>query len=116
MGARPNLFMIGKPSSLRQARQARRTQTRQFIVEQLEDRRVLAVASPPDQPLNLNSISTLLASGHFDAGAASDLVSVAKNGQIDIALNNNSNAWQSTRTSTPISWFPCGCNEKVVRT
>lgn len=102
MGARPNLFMRGKLSSLRQAR---RKQTRQFIIEQLEDRRVLAVASPPDQPLNLNSLSTLLASGHFDAGAASDLVSVAKNGQIDVALNNNSNAWQSTRTSAPIGGF-----------
>ena len=66
MGARPNLFMRGKLSSLRQARRKR---TRQFIIEQLEDRRVLAVASPPDQPLNLVSISTLLASGHFNAGA-----------------------------------------------
>ncbi len=99
MSARPNSFTNLNPSSLRQARRKR---TRQFIVEQLEDRRLLTVASPPDQPLNLTSISAMLASGHFDAGAASDLVSVAKNGQIDIALNNNSNAWQSSRTSAPI--------------
>ena len=103
MSTRP--FPAQRASASRQTsrKTTRPKLARKILVEALEDRRVMAVASVPDQPLALNAPSVLVAAGHFDSGAPTDLVSVTRNGQVDVALNSNSNSWQTTRSSSPVT-------------
>ncbi len=89
---------VASKASRRRSQSTRSRQPRSQTIERLEFRQMLAVASPPDQTLLLSSPSIYLGSGHFNLGGPSDLVSVARNGRIDVATNNNQNSWD-TRTT-----------------
>ena len=71
---------------------------RQHLVEQLEERRLMAVASLPDQRLDISQPAVLLGYGNFQ-GSDTDLVSVSRTGRIDVAVNSGSNYWQTVRTT-----------------
>ena len=76
----------------------RSRKSRWHCIEQLELRQLLAIASPPDQILLLAEPSIYLAPGHFDLGAQADLLSVSRNGRIEVAVNNNQNGWDTRST------------------
>ncbi len=82
----------------RWARSTKSRSSRRHRIEQLELRQMLAIASPPDQNLLLSEPAIYLAPGHFDLGGPSDLVSVSRNGRIDVAVNNNQNGWATRST------------------
>lgn len=73
-------------------------------LELLEDRRLLAVASLPDQflPLGGTPEPVFLTSAHVFAGAPADLIGVGRDGQITVARNADNNAWQSITRTPPV--------------
>ncbi len=89
---------ILRAAKQRWARSTMSRSSRRHRIEQLELRQMLAIASPPDQNLLLSEPAIYLAPGHFDFGGPSDLVSVSRNGRIDVAVNNNQNGWATRST------------------
>jgi RHS repeat-associated protein len=77
---------------------------RTLLHEPLEDRRVMAVASAPDQNLAWPSAPTPIYFGaaRVTEGLSSDLVSIDGNGTFTIGENANNNAWRTTLTSQPL--------------
>ncbi len=98
------LLKVGRRSNLvskatgNQAQSSRSRKPRAHRLEQLELRQMLAIASPPDQTLLLSDPAVYLAPGHFNLGGPSDLLSVSRNGRIDVAANNNQNSWDTRST------------------
>ncbi|MEM7474531.1 MAG: putative Ig domain-containing protein [Planctomycetota bacterium] len=84
-------------------RTRRRSTVRKHLIEHLEDRRLLAVASPPDQLLDLNEVPVFIGSGNFGGGSQADLVSVGGSGDVQIALNADDNSWDQVLNSSPVS-------------
>ncbi len=68
---------------------------RRSLVEPLEKRYLLAIASDPDQSLLLSQPAIYLSTGRVDSGAGSDLISISRHGLIEVALNSEQNSWRS---------------------
>ncbi|MGN6543854.1 MAG: FG-GAP repeat domain-containing protein, partial [Aureliella sp.] len=92
---------IGLPGARRPNR-SRRTRIQRalktYFVERLEERRLLAVASMPDQPLAAMPDAIALESGLIDNNASLDLVALGSQGKLAVALNGGDNTWQSVQT------------------
>ena len=70
-----------------------RKRIRLNIIEALEDRRMMAVASMPDQRLDISQPSAVFGYGNFQ-GTYPDLFSVTQAGRIEVAINRGDNVWQ----------------------
>jgi hypothetical protein len=68
-------------------------------VERLEDRRMLALASLPDQALAVGGTPVAVAVGPVDRDAWQDLVSLSADGRLTVAINGGSGSWSRVAVS-----------------
>ena len=68
---------------------------RTSFLEKLEDRRLLAVTSPPTQMLPVIDAPLAIESGLIDNDPVADLAAVNRAGQLSVALNANDGSWRS---------------------
>jgi YD repeat-containing protein len=68
-------------------------------VERLEDRRMLALASLPDQALAVGGEPVAVAVGPVDRDAWQDLVSLSADGRLTVAINGGSGSWSRVAVS-----------------
>jgi hypothetical protein len=91
-----------KPAKLK--KKQRKRVFRRLLHEPLEDRRLMAVASSPDQNLTWPASASPIYFGaaRVDSGIPSDLVSIHRNGTFTIGENANNNAWRTTVSTQPL--------------
>ena len=87
--------------SVRWQRSAKRRDRRRGLFEPLEDRRVLALAAPPDQPVFTSAPPLDLRLGLLNADTRMDLVALNASGSLTVALYQADDTWQSAQT-TPL--------------
>src|SRR4051794_11268692 len=75
---------------------------RPALFEPLEDRRMLALASPPNQPLTMPAAPLDVALGLLNADPYNDLAALNTDGSLTVALNRGDNNWE-TKITTPLN-------------
>ncbi len=96
--ASPRLSVI-LSALIRKSQVERSTKTRRaHFLESLEERRCLAIASPPSQPLAVADEPIAITSGLIDSDPAIDLVSLSRTGQLSVARNGNNGTWTSVES------------------
>ncbi len=105
MAIRKNSSRAGFLRRIQEVRRARgsRPEPRIHLFEQLEDRRLLAVASLPDQLLPVPQPPVYLSAGNVSSSQSADLINVTRDGGVVVALNADSNAWLSTVATQPVT-------------
>ncbi len=93
--ASPRLSVLLSALVRKSQLQRQKRQLRTSWLEHLEDRRLMAVASPPTQALPVADEPIALASGLIDNDPISDAVSLSRTGQLSVALNANDGSWRS---------------------
>src|SRR6478609_8308301 len=77
-----------------------RPRPRTALFEPLEDRRMLALASLPDQPLAMPAAPIDVALGLLNADPYKDLAVLNSDGSLTVALNHGDNNWQNKLTTS----------------
>lgn len=98
MAPRPRLTDLLSALIRKAQRYQRSKQTRASFIEKLEDRHLLAVASPPNQTLTIADDPIAITSGLIDNDPNSDMVALSRTGQLSVALNARDGSWRSVST------------------
>ena len=99
--------MLRRPFSAISVRDRRKAKKRRdnvrgrlLSIEPLEDRRLLALTSPPNQSLPLGSSPLDVRMGHLNQDSFQDLAAINADGSLTVALNRGDDQWLSAETTT----------------
>lgn len=93
--ASPRLSQLLSALVGKSAHRPQRQKLRASLLEKLEDRHLLAVASPPTQSLSVADEPIAIESGLIDNDPIADMVALSRHGQLSVALNANNGSWRS---------------------